>query len=106
MSTRRLARLGRLMTLPETRGLIIAAAQSPTIRAVAQRVAHDRAGLVRDLRRPGTVRELLLKSVQHPVAGELASAGLLFLPGRYLPLGTAATWVARRILGRYIRPTS
>lgn len=106
MSTRRLARLGRLVTLPETRRLIIAAAQSPTIRAMAQRVAHDRAGLVRDLRRPVKVRDLLLGGVRHPAARELASAGLLFLPGRYLPLGSATTWAARRILRRYIGPTS
>jgi hypothetical protein len=105
MSTRRLARLRRLATLPETRSLIIAAARSQTIRDVAQRVAHDRAGLVRDLRRPVKVRDLLLTGVRHPVAGELASVGLVFLPGRYVPLGWAATWAARWILHRYIGPT-
>lgn len=106
MSTRRLARLRRLVTLPETRRMILAAAQSPTIRAVPQRLAHDRAGLVRDLRRPVKVRDLLLRGARHPAAGELASAGLVFLPGRYVPLGWAATWAARRILRRYIGPTS
>jgi hypothetical protein len=106
MSTTRLARLRRLTTLPETRGLIIAAARSPTVREMAQRLAHDRAGLVRDLRRPVNVRDLLLRGVRHPVAGELAGAGLVFLPGRYVPLGWAATWVVRRILSRYVRPTS
>lgn len=106
MSTRRLARLRRLATLPETRKLILAAARSPTIRAVAQRVAHDRAGLMRDLRRPVKVRDLLHRAVRHPAAGELASAGLLLLPGRYLPLGSAATWAARRVLRRYVGPTS
>lgn len=104
MSTRRLAHLGRLVTLPETRRLIIAAAQSPTIRDVARRAANDRAALVRDLRRPVKVRDLLLGGVRHPAARELASAGLLFLPGRYLPLGWAASWAARRVLRRYIDP--
>jgi hypothetical protein len=102
VSTGRLARLRRLVTLPETRGLIIAAARSPTIRAGAQRLAHDRAGLVRDLRRPVKVRDRLLRGARHPAAAELASAGLLFLPGRYVPLGSVATWAARRILRRYI----
>ena len=105
MSTRTLARLRRLVTLPATRSLIIAAVRSPTIRTVAQRVAHDRAGLVRDLRRPVKVRDMLLRGARHPAAGELASAGLLFLPGRYIPLGSAATWAARRILHRYLGPT-
>jgi hypothetical protein len=106
VSTRRLARLRRLVTLPATRSLIIAAAQSQTLRAVTQRVAHDRAGLMRDLRRPVKARDLLLRAVRHPAAGELAGAGLLFLPGRYLPLGWAATWATRRVLRRYIGPTS
>ena len=90
--------------LPETRGLIIAAARSPTFRAVSHRVAHDRAGLMRDLRRPVKVRDLLLRGVRHPASRELASVGLLFLPGRYVPLGPVATWAARRILRRYIGP--
>jgi hypothetical protein len=98
VNARRIFRLGRLVTLPETRRLIIAAVQSPTIRRVARRVAHDRAGVMRDLRRPVEVRDLLLRAVRHPAAWELASAGLLLLPGRYLPLGAAATWAARRLL--------
>jgi hypothetical protein len=28
----------------------------------------------------------------------------MFLPGRYLPLGLAATWATRRILSRYLDP--
>jgi hypothetical protein len=98
VNARRIFRLGRLVTLPQTRRLIIAAVQSPTIRHVARRVAHDRAGVMRDLRRPVEVRDLLLRAVRHPAAWELASAGLLLLPGRYLPLGAAATWAARRLL--------
>ena len=47
MRTRSLARIGRLATLPETRGLIVAAAQSETIREMARQAVHDRAGLVR-----------------------------------------------------------
>jgi hypothetical protein len=97
--------LRRLVTLPATRSLVIAAARSPTIRTVTHRVAHDRAGLGRDLRRPVkvrglpvNVRDLLLRGARHPAAGELASAGLLFLPGRYVPLGSVETWAARRIV--------
>lgn len=104
MSTGRLARVARLATLPETRRLIIAAAQSATLRDAAQRAVHDRAGLLRDLRRPANVRDLLLSAARHPVARELASAGLLFLPGRYLPLGWVANWATRSILRRHVDP--
>lgn len=102
VSARRLARLRHLVTLPETRGLLITAARSPTIRAASHRVLHDRAGLIRDLRRPVNARDLLLSGARHPAAGELASAGLLFLPARYLPLGSIASWAARRMIRRYV----
>src|SRR5665647_915403 len=43
----RLARLVRLVTLPETRGVIVAAAHSETLRDIRQRAVHDRAARVR-----------------------------------------------------------
>jgi hypothetical protein len=46
-SVTRLGRLVRLATLPETRGLVVAAAHSETLRDIGQRAVHDRAALVR-----------------------------------------------------------
>jgi hypothetical protein len=100
----RLARIVRLATLTETRGVIVAAAQSATLRDIRQRAVHDRAALVRDLRNPANVRDLVRSAARHPATRELASAGLLFLPLRYLPVGWAATWVAHRVLRRHIDP--
>lgn len=100
----RLARVVHLATLPETRGVIVAAAQSETLRGVARRAVNDRAALVRDLRNPANARDFVRSAARHPAARELASAGLMFLPGRYLPLGWAATWAAHRFLRRYIDP--
>lgn len=103
-SVTRLARIVRLATLPETRGVIIAAAQSETLRNVARRAVNDRAALVRDLRNPANARDLVRSAVRHPAARELANAGLIFLPVRYLPLGWVATWATNRILRRYSDP--
>jgi len=100
----KLARIVRLATLPETRGVIVAAAQSTALRDVARRAANDRAALVRDLRNPANARYFVRSAARHPAARELASVGLMFLPGRYLPLGWAATWAAHRVLRRYIDP--
>src|SRR5450759_1644179 len=86
----RLVRLVRLGTLPETRGLIVAAAHSETLRDIGQRAVHDRAALVRDLGNPSNSRDLVRSASRHPAARELASAGLMFLPVRYLPVGWAA----------------
>ena len=104
MRTRSLARIGRLAPLPETRGLIVAAARSETLREMARQAVHDRAGLVRGLRGPANPRDLLLRAARHPAVRELADAGLLFLPGRYLPLGLAASWATRRVLRRHVDP--
>ena len=100
----RLGRLARLATLPETRGLIVAAARSTTLRTVAHRAVVDRAGLLRDLANPANARQLARSAARHPAVAELASAGLIVLPVRYVPLGWAATWVTRRVLRRYIDP--
>jgi hypothetical protein len=102
----RLARVVRLVTLPETRGLIVAAARSETLRDLAQRAVDDRAALVRDLRDPANVRDLIRSAARHPAARELATAGLMFLPVRYLPLGLAATWASRRVFRRFVDPPS
>lgn len=100
----RLARIVRLVTLPETRSVILAAARSTALRDVARRAVHDRAALVRDLRDRADARAIARAAARHPAARELVDAGLLFLPGRYLPLGWAATWAGRRILRRYVDP--
>jgi hypothetical protein len=101
-SVTRLARLVRIVTLPETRGLIVAAAHSGTLRDIRQRAVHDRGALVRDLGNPANARDLVRSAVRHPAVRELASAGLMFLPIRYLPVGWAATWVTHRVLRRHI----
>ena len=100
----RLGHLVRIVTLPETRGVIVAAARSQALRDIRQRAVHDRAALVRDLRNPANAGHLVRSAARHPATRELASAGLLFLPLRYLPVGWAATWVAHRVLRRHIDP--
>ncbi len=99
-----LTKLARLATLPETRGLMVAAARSQTLRDIARRAVNDRAALARDLRNPANARDLLRAAAQHPAAREIARAGLTFLPARYLPLGWAATWATHTILRRYVDP--
>ncbi|HEY8869048.1 MAG TPA: hypothetical protein VIM30_06625 [Candidatus Limnocylindrales bacterium] len=100
----RLARLVRIVTLPETRGVIVAAAHSQTLRDIRQRAVHDRRALVRDLGNPANAQHLVRSAARHPATRELASAGLMFLPLRYLPVGWAATWVAHRVLRRHLDP--
>jgi hypothetical protein len=100
----RLGRLARLATLPETRGLILATVRSTTPRTIARRVAEVRAAPLRDLANPANVRHVARRAIRHPVVAELANAGLVFLPGRYVPLGWAATWATRRVLRRYLDP--
>jgi hypothetical protein len=103
-SVTRVARLVRIVTLPETRGLIAAAVRSDTVRELARRAVHDRAALARDLRDPANARELVRSAARHPATRELASAGLLFLPVRYMPVGVVATWAANRVLRRFVEP--
>lgn len=103
-SLTRISRLARVATLPETRHLIVAAARSDTLRDVAWRAANDRAGLTRDLRNPATTGNLIRDSIRHPAVRELASAGVMFLPLRFVPLGWATTWVAHRVLRRHAHP--
>jgi hypothetical protein len=100
----RLAQLARLATLPETRRALIAAAHSETTRDIARRAMHDPQGLARDLRRPSNAGRLFRDAVRHPVTRELADAGLLLLPIRYLPVGWAAGRIGRRIVRRYADP--
>jgi hypothetical protein len=102
----RLARLVRVVTLPETRGVIVAAAHSQTLRDLRRRAVHDRGALVRDLRNPANARDLVRDAARHPATRELASAGLMFLPLRYLPVGWAATWVAHRVLRGHVDPSA
>jgi hypothetical protein len=96
-----LARLARIATLPETRGVLVAAAQSATLRDLRWRAVHDRAALVRSLGKPANARHLIQRAAVHPATRELATAGLMFLPIRYMPAGWAATWAANRMLRRH-----
>lgn len=102
----RFVRLVGLGTFPETRGLIVAVARSGSVRGLAQRAVHDRPGLVRDLADMHQAGALVRAAAIHPATRELAGAGLVFLPGRFLPLGWAATWAAHKALRRLIGPTA
>jgi hypothetical protein len=104
MKMARLARVARIATLPETRNVIFAAVRSTTLRTGLRRALHDPSGVVRELR-PTTVQRAVMRSVRHPAVQELANAGLLLLPGRYIPLGWVATWAARHIRRRHLEST-
>ena len=101
----RFVRLVGLGTFPETRGLIVAVARSGSVRGLARRAVHDRPGL-RDLADMRQARALVRATAIHPATRELAGAGLMFLPGRFLPLGWAATWAADKALRRHRGPTA
>lgn len=98
----RLGRLALLATLPETRGLIVSTVHSPNLRTLARRAVKDRGGLRRNLANPAKVRQLARSAIRHPAVAELATAGMTFLPARYMPLGWAATWATSRVLRRYL----
>lgn len=93
--------LARLGTLPETRRALAAAARSSSTRELARRAVHDRAALAREMRQPARLRDVLLETVRHPATRELGGVGLLFIPGRYLGVGWAAGWAARRLSGHF-----
>jgi hypothetical protein len=97
----RLVRLARIATLPETRRLIVATAHSSALRDLGRRAVHDRSALLRDVVNPTNARQFVRDAVLHPAAAELANAGLVFVPGRYLPVGWVASWATRRVLRRY-----
>jgi hypothetical protein len=99
-----LGRLVRLGTLPETRRLIAEAARSGALRDLTRRAGRDRAALAREVRNPASVRAFLRDAARHPATQELGTAGLLFMPARYIPLGWAATWALRRILRAWVDP--
>lgn len=100
-SISRLRRVARVATLPETRRLITTAARSQPLRDLAGRAVHDRAGLLRDLRHPGSPRSIARTAIGHPVVHELAQVGLVLLPVRYTPLGWVAGWISRKALRRF-----
>lgn len=103
-SVTKFARVVRIATLAETRRMIMTSARSEALRNVAGRAINDRAALVRDLRNPANARDFVGRAARHPAARELATAALMLLPGRYLALGWAASWAARRVLLRYTDP--
>lgn len=88
----RLRNLAVVATLPETRRLVLRGARPATLRALAARARTDRA-------------ELLREAARHPVAAELANAGMLLLPLRYSPIGWIGGWAIRRIGRRAGRGT-
>jgi hypothetical protein len=96
----RLARILRFGSLPETRRAIVVAARSSALRDVVRRARADPSRLLRDARDPATARVYARRIVSHPAARELASASLLLLPVRYVPLGWIASRVARKVLRR------
>jgi hypothetical protein len=98
----RLGRIVQLATLPETRGVIVGAMRSDAPRNLAWRTAHDRTALLRDAADPATARAVARTAIRHPATRELANAGLMVLPLRYLPLGWAASWATGKVLGRYL----
>jgi hypothetical protein len=102
----RFIRLVGVGTFPETRGLIVAVARSGSVRGLARRAAHDRSSLVRELGDVHQARALVRATAIHPATREFAGAGLVFLPGRFLPLGWAATWAAHKALRRYLGPNT
>ncbi len=97
----RLARVVRLVTLPATRAAIVTAAHSDGLRDMVHRARTDRRGLLRDVRNPAHARDLAQSAARHPATRELATAGLMFLPVRYVPVGWVATWLANKALRRY-----
>ena len=56
--------------------------------------------------RSTNARYLFRTAIRHPASRELGSASLIFLPGRYLPLGWAATWAARKVARRFVDPSA
>lgn len=97
---RRVRRLRALLTLPETRQLIVTTVRTAPWRQLARRAATDRRGLIRDVTDPANARRLARDAISHPATAELANAGVLLLPLRYTPVAWVATWVARRVLRR------
>jgi hypothetical protein len=89
--------------LPETRRVLLSPDSRRHIRNAASRVVHDRARLARDLARPADIRAFAESAVQHPATRELAGVSLMFMPGRYLPIGWVAGWASRRIARRLAR---
>jgi hypothetical protein len=87
-----LTRLARIATMPETRRLVLGAAHSEALRDVARRAAREPGVLGREMRNPAVVKDLFRTTIRHPATHEIGSLGLLFVPGRYLPVGWAATW--------------
>jgi hypothetical protein len=101
----RLARIARIGTLPETRRLVLGAARSESLRDLVRRAAKEPDVVAREMAKPAVAKDLLRNTIRHPATHEIGTVGLLFVPGRYLPVGWAATWAARRFLRRYAAPT-
>jgi len=101
VSLGKLGRLAQIGTLPETRRLLLTPAARQRVRLAASRLAHDRIQYARDLANPADIRAFAQSAIQHPATRELAGVGLMFMPGRFLPVGWAAgrasRWIARRI---------
>lgn len=100
----RLVRLVGRGTFPATRGVVVAVARSGNIRGIAHRAVHDPVALVRGLGNARKAKAMVRATALHPATRELADAGLVFLPGRFLPIGWVTTWAMRQVLRRYLEP--
>jgi hypothetical protein len=80
-------------------GLITGVARSPLIREVGRRTITDPGGLLREVADPAKARVLLGRAGRDPGLREVAQVSLILLPFRYVPLGYAAMWVGRKVLG-------
>jgi len=99
-------RLLSLGSMPETRKLVASAARSGAIRDLRRRSVRDPAGLQQDLRKRARARDLIRRAAGHPATRELATASLVFLPVRYMPVGLAASWAARKVFSPRLVPPS
>lgn len=80
-------------------GLITGVARSPIVREVGRRTITDPGGLLREVADPAKARVLLGRAGRDPALREAAQVGLVLLPFRYMPLGYAAIWAGRKVLG-------
>jgi hypothetical protein len=95
-SPTKLLKITQVIGLPETRHVLASSVRSGLLQQAASRAIHDRRALIRDVQAQATSVRALRDALGHPATRELAEAGLLFVPGRYMTIAWAATRAARR----------